>query len=349
MILLAYAITQHFSNLTDNRLHSSSNSRNQAIVQDDRNDVGNIKGTLRTTSSGTAANVQCYNCSEKGPYARNFPKPRVRDSVYFMKQMFLAKQDEAGVILTDIHNDFLFAVASRMEEIEELSANICLMTRIRPSNFDFDEGPSYDFAFLSENQDLLITISKLKAKLKNAEEGLRSISMVGRPSHRGSSFKKSVLSNNKNSSEKVEVFDRTYKKSDVASKNVDSNKKNHNCLEKYKLDVHSKFSVTPLKSDSGDKVTGVATMAENVIAAASETRPLMLEKVMYGSWKTQIMLYIRGKDGVTDIRHEQRLEDLKGDDKLCYDSYIKAVNILLLGLPVDIYTLINHYQTAKEI
>ncbi|GJZ29834.1 hypothetical protein Tco_0574481 [Tanacetum coccineum] len=54
---------------------------------------------------------------------------------------------------------------------------------------------------------------------------LRSISSVRRPSHRDSSFKNSVLSNTKNSSQKVEVSDRTNKKSDVASKNVDSNKK----------------------------------------------------------------------------------------------------------------------------
>ncbi|GJW95533.1 hypothetical protein Tco_0175205 [Tanacetum coccineum] len=96
---------------------------------------------------------------------------------------------------------------------------------------------------------------------------------------------------------------------------------------------------------------------------------------MYDSWMTRIMLYIRGKengemlrdsvehgpykfkskitakdtDGVIDIRRAKRLEDLKGDDKLRYDSDIKSVNILLLGFPVDIYTLINHYQTAKEI
>ncbi|GJY73427.1 ribonuclease H-like domain-containing protein [Tanacetum coccineum] len=111
---------------------------------------GNIQKTLRTTPSGTASNVQCYNCSEKGHYAYNCPKPRVRDSKYFMEQMLLAKQDEAGVILTDEHNDFLFADASRMEEIEELSANICLMARIQPANFDSDEGPSYDSAFLSD-------------------------------------------------------------------------------------------------------------------------------------------------------------------------------------------------------
>ncbi|GJS67002.1 integrase, catalytic region, zinc finger, CCHC-type containing protein [Tanacetum coccineum] len=119
----------------------------------------------------------------------------------------------------------------------------------------------------------------------------------------------------------------------------------------------------------------MATMAENVIAAGSKTCPPMLEKGMYDSWKTRIMIYIRGKengemlrdsvengpykfkskitakdtDGVTNIRCAERLEDLKGDDKLIYDSDIKVVNILLLGLPVEIYTLINHYQTAKEI
>ncbi|GKB60844.1 hypothetical protein Tco_0917030 [Tanacetum coccineum] len=71
----------------------------------------------------------------------------------------------------------------------------------------------------------------------------------------------------------------------------------------------------------------MATMAKNVIAAGSETHTY----------------------GVTDIRRAQRLEDLFGDDKLRYDSDIKAVNILLLGLPFDIYTLINHYQTTKEI
>ncbi|GJT22577.1 integrase, catalytic region, zinc finger, CCHC-type containing protein [Tanacetum coccineum] len=84
MILLSRAIIQCFSNLTNNCLRTSSNTRNQAIVQ------------------GTAANVQCYNCSEKGHYARNYPKPRVWDS------------------------------------------------KIQPTNFDSDEGPSYDSAFLSE-------------------------------------------------------------------------------------------------------------------------------------------------------------------------------------------------------
>ncbi|GKC61504.1 hypothetical protein Tco_1089102 [Tanacetum coccineum] len=80
----------------------------------------------------------------------------------------------------------------------------------------------------------------------------------------------------------------------------------------------------------------MATMAENVIAAGSENHPPMLEKGMYDSWKTRIILYIRGKKngdmliesinkgpfkltteinvkdtyGVTDITHEQTHDDL---------------------------------------
>ncbi|GKG05124.1 hypothetical protein Tco_0315511, partial [Tanacetum coccineum] len=130
MLLLAKSITQNFSNPTNNSLRSSSNTRNQAIIQGDRvniqsrnsgntrrnnrrayvqeevvegmnaqeevvegmnapNETGNVQRTLRTPSSGNTSTVQCYNCS---------------DSKYFMEQMLLAKQDEAGVILTDEQN-----------------------------------------------------------------------------------------------------------------------------------------------------------------------------------------------------------------------------------------------------
>ncbi|GJT44615.1 retrovirus-related pol polyprotein from transposon TNT 1-94 [Tanacetum coccineum] len=183
MLLLARAITQKFSTPTDNRLRTSSNTRNQAIIQGDRvniqsrnsgnagrnnirayvqeeiikgsnapNENGNAQRTIQTSSSENTSTVQCYNCSGKGHYARNCPKPRVRDSKYFMEQMLLAKQDEARVILIDEQNDFLFADASWMEEIEELSANICLMVRIQPADNTSDAGPSYDSAFISKVQ-----------------------------------------------------------------------------------------------------------------------------------------------------------------------------------------------------
>nr|GEU79054.1 hypothetical protein [Tanacetum cinerariifolium] len=95
----------------------------------------------------------------------------------------------------------------------------------------------------------------------------------------------------------------------------------------------------------------MATMAENVIVAGFETRPPMLEKdsVINGPYKFKSKITAKDTYGIFDIRREDRLEDLKGDDKLLYDSEIKTVNILLLGLPVDINTLINDYQIAKNM
>ncbi|GKC50323.1 hypothetical protein Tco_1073068 [Tanacetum coccineum] len=41
--------------------------------------------------------------------------------------------------------------------------------------------------------------------------------------------------------------------------------------------------------------------------------------------------------------------DLSPEDKDRYNVDIRATNILLQGLPKDIYTLINHYTNAKDI
>ncbi|GKC50290.1 hypothetical protein Tco_1073035 [Tanacetum coccineum] len=73
----------------------------------------------------------------------------------------------------------------------------------------------------AHNQDLLMTITELKTKLKNVEKGeLSAASSVRRPLNRDLQLKNSVLSNTKKSSEKVEVSVRTNKKTYVASKNV---------------------------------------------------------------------------------------------------------------------------------
>ncbi|GJV96946.1 hypothetical protein Tco_1548523 [Tanacetum coccineum] len=41
--------------------------------------------------------------------------------------------------------------------------------------------------------------------------------------------------------------------------------------------------------------------------------------------------------------------DLSAKEKERYKADIRATNILLQGIPKDIYTLINHYTDAKDI
>ncbi|GKC07611.1 hypothetical protein Tco_0999221 [Tanacetum coccineum] len=151
MLLLARSITQNFSNPTNNHLRTSSNTKNQAIIQGDR------------------VNIQSRNSGINGRNTRRaYVQEKVVEGSNAQNEI---ENDEAGVILTDEHNDLLFSDASRMEEIEELGANICLMARIHPTNNTSNAGPSYDSAFinleakLKKNVDLIL-------KLGNSLQGM---------------------------------------------------------------------------------------------------------------------------------------------------------------------------------
>ncbi|GJV01035.1 integrase, catalytic region, zinc finger, CCHC-type containing protein [Tanacetum coccineum] len=59
---------------------------------------------------------------------------------------------------------------------------------------------------------------------------------------------------------------------------------------------------------------------------------MLKDSIDNGPYQFKPEITIKDTDDVTDIRCPQRIEDLDGQDKLCYDSDIKVVNILLLGL-----------------
>ncbi|GJR33255.1 hypothetical protein Tco_1109487 [Tanacetum coccineum] len=83
-------------------------------------------------------------------YARECPKPRVRDAKYFREHMLLATKDEAGVHLDDEENDFMLINAYGDDTLEELNASVIMMARIQPADNKSDVEPKYDVEFISE-------------------------------------------------------------------------------------------------------------------------------------------------------------------------------------------------------
>ncbi|GJY06411.1 hypothetical protein Tco_0373465 [Tanacetum coccineum] len=96
----------------------------------------------------------------------------------------------------------------------------------------------------------------------------------------------------------------------------------------------------------------MANLSEDIQYAGSDTRPPMLDRTDFASWQQRIRLYCReGNEGALHLGPERPrvYSDLSPEDKDRYNADIRATNILLQGLPKDIYSLINHYTDAKDI
>ncbi|GJV38770.1 hypothetical protein Tco_1417210 [Tanacetum coccineum] len=123
----------------------------------------------------------------------------------------------------------------------------------------------------------------------------------------------------------------------------------------------------------------MSNMSEDIQYAGSDTRPPMLDRTDFESWQQRIRLYCLGKDNGENImksitegpfqmgtmrdtlteggegalhlgpERARVFADLSAEQKDRYKADIRATNILLQGIPKDIYTLINHFTDAKDI
>ncbi|GJR67044.1 zf-CCHC domain-containing protein [Tanacetum coccineum] len=116
------------------------------------------------------------------------------------------------------------------------------------------------------------------------------------------------------------------------------------------------------------------SLAENVIIVGADNRPPMLDKSNYSSWASRMLFYIKGKpngkllvDSVLNgpfqfgsitvpgtkttpaTVRERTYTDLTAEEKLRESVDIIATNIVLQGLPQDIFNLVNHNDQAKQI
>nr|GEX95104.1 hypothetical protein [Tanacetum cinerariifolium] len=150
-----------------------------------------------------------------------------------------------------------------------------------------------------------------------------------------------------------------------------------------------RVTVQPVHRIQGSFAAGISGTRANISGACVnnldiqctgfDTRPPMLDRTDFASWQQWIRLYCRGKENGVNIlksideepykmgtvretlaestkeapqfgpERSQVYSDLTFEEKDRYNADIRAINILLHGLPKDIYTLINHYTDAKDI
>nr|GEV47155.1 zinc finger, CCHC-type [Tanacetum cinerariifolium] len=82
----------------------------------------------------------------------------------------------------------------------------------------------------------------------------------------------------------------------------------------------------------------MTTLEKHIIVTEAENRSPVLEKSMYDSWASQDK-QTRPKK-YSELSEEQQLQD---------DCDVQATNIILYGLPPDVYLLVNHQDAAKDI
>ncbi|GJZ10442.1 hypothetical protein Tco_0545201 [Tanacetum coccineum] len=110
------------------------------------------------------------------------------------------------------------------------------------------------------------------------------------------------------------------------------------------------------------------TLAEYMILSGANNHPLMLDKDLYDYWKSRMELYMQNREhgrmilesvehgpliwptieenGVTKTKKYAKLSPA---EKIQADYDMKAINIILQGLPTDIYSLVNHHRVAKDL
>ncbi|GJU84838.1 hypothetical protein Tco_1292384 [Tanacetum coccineum] len=112
----------------------------------------------------------------------------------------------------------------------------------------------------------------------------------------------------------------------------------------------------------------MTTLADKAILSGADNRPPMLEKDMYDSWKSIIELYMMNRqhgriilesvengpliwpsikeNGVT---RPKKYSELFATEAIQADCDIKATNIILQGLPPEVYALVINHKVTKEL
>nr|GEW87957.1 reverse transcriptase domain-containing protein [Tanacetum cinerariifolium] len=112
----------------------------------------------------------------------------------------------------------------------------------------------------------------------------------------------------------------------------------------------------------------MTTLADKAILLGAENHTPMLEKDMYDSWKSRMELYMMSRQHARMILESvengpliwpsieenrvtgpKKYSELSATEAIQSDCDVKATNIILQGLPPEVYALVSNHKVAKEL
>nr|GFB87742.1 hypothetical protein [Tanacetum cinerariifolium] len=112
----------------------------------------------------------------------------------------------------------------------------------------------------------------------------------------------------------------------------------------------------------------MTSLADKAILSGTENHPPMLENDMYDSWRSRMEMYMLNRqhdkiilksvehgpllwpsvteEGVTRLK---RCSELSAAEAIQADCDVKATNIILQALPLEIYALVSTHKVAKDL
>nr|GEV55155.1 hypothetical protein [Tanacetum cinerariifolium] len=112
----------------------------------------------------------------------------------------------------------------------------------------------------------------------------------------------------------------------------------------------------------------MTSLADKAILSGADNRPPMLEKDMYDLWKSRMELYmLNGQHGrmilesvengsllwptveENRVTRLKKYSELSATEAIQVDCDVKATNIILQGLPPEVYVLVITHKVAKEL
>nr|GEW53156.1 retrovirus-related Pol polyprotein from transposon TNT 1-94 [Tanacetum cinerariifolium] len=112
----------------------------------------------------------------------------------------------------------------------------------------------------------------------------------------------------------------------------------------------------------------MTSLADKAILSGADNRPPMLEKDMYDSWKSIIELYMLNiqhgrmilesvENGPllwptvkeNEVTRPKKYSELSATKAIQADCDVNATNIILQGLPKEVYALVSTHKVAKEL